>query len=123
MSNQPPTLDYRKPLDDANKLRGAAVLGWALFTACMLIASVAVFFFALFALTYTGSLRSDEDLQRAQTVAIILYSLAALGLLALNYLAFRIYRGREHRAIALGIWMGQGIAALVEGACFASLGR
>lgn len=121
MSDEPPKLDYRKPLDDAKLVRGGAVLGWALLTACLLIASVAVFFFALFALTYTGSSRSAQDLQHAQTVAIFLYSLAALGLLAINFLAYRLYRGKVNRAMALGIWMGQGIAALVEGACFASL--
>lgn len=43
-------------------------------------------------------------------------------LLLLYAFAYTLHRSQRRRGYALGIWIGSGIALLIEGLCFATLG-
>lgn len=115
MSEMEPTppLEYRAPRDDAKERAqpiGQQVVG-AVIASVMVF--VAVFFMILGLLDFRGGG------PRADRLPIILYSSAPMALLALITLYQHFVRHR--RWFFQGVLIGIGVAALIEGACFAIL--
>ena len=107
----PPPLEYASPQSDrlsAGRMVLQAVIGCTL--TCGLLVG-AVFFGLLFGITGSGS-------TTYATIAII----AGVALLAgFVTLAIRARRDPNRRGWAMGIWIGIGLAALLEGICFGGL--
>ncbi len=117
----PPKLEYRKPIDELRVSQPEVVVGYAFATSAFIVAAIAVTCFAIFTRSYNGSQTSPADVRQADIMAGIAIGVGVASLIAMNWLALRLYRNPHRRAIALGIWIGQGVALLIEGACFASL--
>lgn len=120
MSKDPPTLDYRPT--HYRPLRPEAVIGYAFLTALLIVGGVALAIFVLFAMNYKGEVKWTPAEARAARISVACaVVLGVIAFVGLNWIAYRCYRRPSRRAIALGIWIGIGVAALIEGACFASM--
>jgi len=104
----PVPLEYRPPRDDPPPVRIVthAIVG-SILTAMVLVAGV-VGTILLCVATNSG-------------VASIPVCLLALALYI--WLSITLYRNPRRRGWAIGLWIGLGVAALIEGACFVSLTR
>jgi hypothetical protein len=107
----PPPLQYASPREDqlsGGRMALQAVLGCTL--TCGLLMG-AVFFGILFGITGRGS-------TMFATIAVV----AGIALLAgFVALAIRFRRQPLRRGLSMGIWLGIGLAALLEGICFSGV--
>lgn len=114
---EPPTLDYRPT--EYRVTRPEAVVGYAFATALFIVGGVALTIFVLFAMNYKGEVQWTPAEARAARISTgCAVALGVVSFVGLNWIAYRCYRRPDRRAIALGIWIGIGVAALIEGACF-----
>jgi hypothetical protein len=95
-------LDYRDGGADRVPVRKAQVVGG-------IVASVVIILGAVF----IGILAS-LDAQRSEPALYVIGS-AVVGC---NIAAFFAYRSARCRWLGVGLWIGFGVAALIEGACF-----
>lgn len=105
-----PPLDYEHPRPAPN-LVAQCILSTML-TAVLLVGGI--FLWLLFA--FSMSYRQAE--YRGRVVEILTAVVGIGALVGLNVLAYRAYRNPRRRGVGLGIWIGLGVALLVEGACF-----
>lgn len=107
-------LPYRDGREDRwdEDMRTQAI-AYALITGIGGVIGVAVLLFAAFPMDYRGS--NQPSGMAGSIVALTLITCALLGLVVL---AIRWQKSYERRGAAIGIWIGLGIAALVEGICF-----
>ena len=108
----PPPLNYLAPRDDiaARRRRRALIIGGAIASCLTVFASV--FLFILLSLDFHAAGGRPPHLIRNALIPPVFFSLMLGGLTAFQY-----FRGK--RAFALGVLIGLGIGALIEGACFA----
>jgi hypothetical protein len=114
--DSPTPLNYLSPRDDiaARRTRRRLIIGGAI-TSCLTV-FVSVFVFILGSLDFHAAGAGPPHLIRNALILPVFFSLAVGGLTAFQY-----FRGR--RAFALGVLIGLGVGALIEGTCFAILTR
>src|SRR4051812_36586030 len=105
---QPPKLDYSPPDPaQARSFLSQAVIA-AIWTAALLVTVIAAWLFVMYPLEVGGEYQN--------AFAIILTVGVALGLLALlTWLSVHWYRVPRRRGVIVGLWIGVGLAALIEG--------
>ena len=110
--SEPPPLDYRNPADEADERRivTQAVAG-ALLSCLALLGAVFVGILAMVA-------RSTEYDPISWLILIGVVGGTLVGLVAASVRMLRLPR---QRGWSIGIWIGIGLAGLVEGACFTFL--
>jgi hypothetical protein len=112
-------LEYRSPKDDRADSPAAATLAWqavagAIVTALVLVGLV----FGSFLLLYWLS-ASEPPRDTLAWTLLVVEGLVIFG--ALAWISARAYRNPRRRGWAFGIWIGVGLAILVEGICFGRL--
>jgi hypothetical protein len=101
-----PLLDYREGAADRPDDSGKQFFSGMVNSTALLMASV-----------FFGTLLSiyKEKILGVGSVGV--------ALLAVNIWAIFVYRRGRRRAYAIGLWVGIGVAALIEGVCFAANSR
>src|SRR5690242_4215182 len=103
---------YRNPLDDRPDSRLREMLAAAAITAMTWIAAVFVLIYFAFAMDYRGMGPSGVmGGYIALACGVALFA-------AMAFIAIRWHRQPAMRHRAIGIWIGAGIACLIEGICF-----
>src|SRR5436190_21635702 len=98
----PPTLDYRRPTDEwPAGVSAVQVIATALMIAVVLTPAV---FFGVALLDGGGRIQG------------LLLILMPVGLTAI--VAYRLRASPRTRGVSMGLWLGLGLAALLEGVCF-----
>ena len=96
-------LDYRSGAADLQPIKKRQVVGGIVISVVLCMGTV---FIAI--LTIIGRNASSRPL-------FVIVGGAAL---LINLWAFLAYRNQKTRGLGLGLWIGFGLAALIEGACF-----
>jgi hypothetical protein len=101
--NAPVPLEYRAPQDEPRPphVIAHAIVG-SILTAIVLVVAVFATILACYA-TQSGA------------IGIVV---CAVGVAALIWLSLVLFRNPRSRGWALGLWIGVGLAMLIEGACF-----
>jgi hypothetical protein len=112
-------LEYRAPKDDRADRPAAETLAWqgiagALVTALLLAGLVFANILMAYALNAGGP-------SKGTLIWTLVISEGLLVVAALAWLSVRAYRDPRRRGWAFGIWIGAGLAILVEGICFGRL--
>jgi hypothetical protein len=111
-----PPLTYRDPKEDLRPARGHELAGAAVVTALIWVGAVAGLLFLAFAMDYRGE---GTPSGIAGTVTALVSGALLLG--ATVILSLRWHGRPDQRHLSVGIWIGIGIACLVEGVCFVRL--
>ena len=111
-----PALAYRDWRDDRPRRRELQVLGYAAVTALLWIGAVAAMLFFAFSIDYRGPFTPSGTL--GLSIACVVW---AVMIGSMSLLTVRWYRRPDRRHHAAGMWLGTGIASLVEGICFLRL--
>ena len=109
----PHQLNYRAPRDETDR-QLSQTIGFALLTAILTVAVVAGLMFFAFSMDYNGF-----NAPSGIAGSIIAGSVGLALLAGLLLISRRLYQKPETRGMAVGIFVGLGIAAMIEGACFA----
>jgi hypothetical protein len=105
----PPTLDYRAGSDD--RVISKVQFWWGSFVGMS----------ALFVAVFVGVLGSLDFGKPSRGTALFFWTCVIAAVVLINGLAIYFYRGGRWRSLALGLWIGFGVGALIEGACFGIL--
>jgi hypothetical protein len=101
---RPPKLDYVTPQTMRSEVSKGQVVGGAMLSVMVIALSVPV----AFAMGYANQAHSGA----------VFWGVVLVAVAALNAAAFAARGSRRWRGLAQGLWIGLGIAVLLEGVCF-----
>jgi hypothetical protein len=99
---QPQMLSYRPPAEEVGRVSPPIVCATSIGIAILVFGSVFVSLLLTFGVTGSG-------------VPLLIIPAVLMGLIVA---AVRLRRGNRGRSVAMGIWIGMGIALLAEGLCW-----
>ena len=106
-------LAYRNPLDDRPDSRVREAVAAATVTAIIWIAAIFVLIYFAFTMDYRGTAPSGV------MGGYIALACGAALFAMMVFVAIRWHRQPALRHRAIGVWIGAGVACLIEGLCFA----